>query len=321
VLLRTPLTQRLRADAIHNSSQRLKTASASALLNASIQVPTLSEIRSRISMLDETRDKQLAHAPSVSATQQHLPEPKQMRPSIAQALPSATPVSSFSIVTNSEQLPPYALLQPAPQSAISRRLASAFRNLFFFPCLDALILFVSKWKQPSEVMPAVTSQGGWHYRSVKNLSDSPEREPASQSATVGATASNTPSWLKVEKKPLQISPASTLSPSVELSPATRSSRRHSLDTVSAQLPSSVASKTTAEPVEAVDVLADRPVLLESSAAAQRRARHTSFVQSQVLVFCCFYDGSLIMKSFVFPLSAAESHKNVHKRCGCHSPSK
>jgi hypothetical protein len=64
-----------RAEAIHHSSQQLKTSSASALLNASVQVPTLSEIRSRISMLDETRDKQLAHAPSDSTTQQQLPEP------------------------------------------------------------------------------------------------------------------------------------------------------------------------------------------------------------------------------------------------------
>jgi hypothetical protein len=66
---------------------------------------------------------------------------------------------------------------------------------------------------------------------------------------------------------------------------------------------------------------DRPALLESSAAAQRRARHASFVHSQVLIVCCFHDCSLVMKSFVFPLSAAESHKNVRKRFGCDSPSK
>lgn len=307
------------AEAIHHSSQQLKTSSASALLHASIQVPTLSEIRSRISMLDETRDKPLAHAPGDSATQQQLPEPKQMRPSISQALPAATPVSSSAIVAGSQQLPPYALLQPAPQSAISRRLVLTLRKMLFFPCRCAFLFFLSKWRQPSEAMPAVTSQGGWHYRSVKNVSDSPEHQPASQLAAAAATASSTPSWLKVEKPPLQISPASAVSPSVELSTATRSSRRHSLDAASAQLPSPIVSKTAAEFAEAVDF--DRPALLESSAAAQRRARHASFVHSQVLIVCCFHDCSLVMKSFVFPLSAAESHKNVRKRFGCDSPSK
>ena len=106
------------ADAIFHSSQGFKTASAQALLSASIQVPTLSEIRTRISMLDESRDKQPVQAPSHAAA---------VKPAEHKQSPSLNPhhaSQSSAAAADSLVSPPYALLQTAPLTAISRRQAT-----------------------------------------------------------------------------------------------------------------------------------------------------------------------------------------------------
>jgi hypothetical protein len=124
-MLFTLLVSRFCADAIRHHSQDLKSASAQALLSANVHMPTLSEIRSRISMLDDARDKHLTQAQvPVDSTN------KQPRPPIPQSVPSVTPVPTSATITGSQPLPPYAMLQAAPQTAISRRLVSAFQNLF-----------------------------------------------------------------------------------------------------------------------------------------------------------------------------------------------
>jgi hypothetical protein len=90
-----------------------------------MQVPTLSDIRSRISMLDETREKQPSQTP-IHAANLKLTEQKQTQPPISPSLPSATPAPSSAAAAGFQLPPPYALLQAAPQTAISRRLASTY---------------------------------------------------------------------------------------------------------------------------------------------------------------------------------------------------
>ena len=142
-----------------------------------------------------------------------------------------------------------------------------------------LFFVVSKWKQPSEGLPAPGSspQGGWHYRSVKLSNSSPGTEP--QSFTTETTAS-TPSWLKVEPS-LQRNSNVTIhsSTTIESFAGTRPTRRHTVDEVS--VPAPIISATLVE--LAADASPEKPHYAESSAAAQRRARHTNFVQSQVLI--------------------------------------
>jgi hypothetical protein len=150
------------------------------------------------------------------------------------------------------------------------------------PMSPAVSHFLSKWKHSSDDAPPATStQGGWHYRSVKMSSSSPDFQPQSLSAAVG-TAASTPSWLKVENSPVHMSSASP-SQSIQSSPATnlgaRSSRRPSLDAAPAHPP--LLSATIAEMV--ADAAADSVVIAESGAAAQRRARQATFLQKQVLV--------------------------------------
>ncbi len=108
-----------------------------------------------------------------------------------------------------------------------------------------------------------------------------ERQPQSL-ATAAATSGSIPSWLKVETSPVQSSPSSAPTSSIESSSApnagARSSRRSSLDTVPALFP--VVAATEAKSV--VETPSDRLFISESSAAAQRRARQAAFVQTQVL---------------------------------------
>jgi hypothetical protein len=147
-----------RADAIRHSSQALKPISAQALLNASIQVPTLSEIRSRISMLDGASKEQQSQQAAVATAKEKPADQKQHRPSNSHMAPAATPVSSsaaagaspFSLLSplvrpidGVEPLPPYALLQPAPLTAVNRRLASTLQSrvLSFYLHFFSIILY------------------------------------------------------------------------------------------------------------------------------------------------------------------------------------
>jgi hypothetical protein len=270
------------ADAIRYNSQEFKAASAHALLSASVQVPTLSEIRSRISMLDDSRDKHSTQAQAqaaIDSANEKSALPKQTKPSVPQNVTSVTPSSNSANPSLFQTSPPYAMLQTAPLTAISRRLASSL--LLMLLCI---ILFVSKWKQPSEVVPALNSspQGGWHYRSVKLSNNSPVSEP--QSLMTGTTAS-TPSWLKVERT-LERNSNVTVhsSTTIESFAGTRPTRRHTLDDASVATPMISAKLVESD----ADTAPDKLHLAESSAAAQRRARHNHFVQSQVFILNHFY---------------------------------
>lgn len=129
------------ADAIRYNSQELKAASSHALLSASIQVPTLSEIRSRISMLDDSRDKRSTPAQaSIDSANEKSAVPKQTRPAVPNNVTSVAPLTSSATTAVFPPSPPYAMLQTAPLTAISRRLVSPFR-LALLPCYHTFILF------------------------------------------------------------------------------------------------------------------------------------------------------------------------------------
>jgi len=170
--------------------------------------------------------------------------------------------------------------------------------------------FFSKWKQVSETASAATlpTQGGWHYRSVKKSSDSPEVHPPSSVTIATGTVASTPPWLKVDNSPVQVSPAAAPSPLFESPAGTRTSRRHTVDVVSA--PSPVVSAPNAA-LSAEDQT-DKHFVGESSAAAQRRARQNTFFQTQV----CVDERPAWMLSrllrYSFMIAAAESHKNVYE---------
>jgi hypothetical protein len=110
------------------------------------------------------------------------------------------------------------------------------------------------------------------------LGDSPDHQPQSLSTAVGTPGA--PSWLKVDNSPLQVSSVPARTPSIESSPATnfgaRSSRRTSLDIAPA-------AASPPAPAAAVELTADKLFVAESSAAAQRRARQSTFLQTQVCV--------------------------------------
>jgi hypothetical protein len=99
-------------------------------------VPTLSEIRTRISMLDESRDKQPMQAPSHAAA---------VKPAEHKQSPSFSPhhaSQSSAAAADSLVSPPYALLQTAPLTAISRRQATY--RIFCMCCMIPRLYILSQ---------------------------------------------------------------------------------------------------------------------------------------------------------------------------------
>jgi hypothetical protein len=78
---------------------------------------------------------------------------------------------------------------------------------------------------------------------------------------------------------VQVSPAAAPSTSIESPVATRVSRRHTVDVDSPPTPVVSVSKAALT----VDYQTDKNFIGESSAAAQRRARQSTFIQTQVRV--------------------------------------
>ncbi len=111
---------------------------------------------------------------------------------------------------------------------------------------------------------------------MKLSNNSSGSETHAVAAATGITAI-TPSWLKVEPSPERNSQVTVSHPYAESSAGTRPTRRLSVDVV--PVPPVITSTATAELV--ADTTTEKSPFVESSAAAQRRLRQTTFVQSQV----------------------------------------